>query len=275
MKMKEKPKKENNERWLLTYSDLITLLMILFVLLYAISNVDQQKYEQLSDSLNQALGENSVLKGGASVLPGDGGATINIDTSTGPGSSGGEDPLQGGITTPEPTIEAGDESTQADGIPKSLVTKEDMKSFQEFIDEILDEMNMGVSVGTSMEERGLIITFKNDVFFDSGKDTLTEDMKNSLEKIARLLNKVDNSIVIEGHTDNVPIGLGSRFSSNWQLSAARAANVAQYLAEKGLVDGIRMSAVGYGEYRPVETNDTSSGRSKNRRVDIIILFDEP
>ncbi len=271
MKMKEKPKKENNERWLLTYSDLITLLMILFVLLYAISNVDQQKYEQLSDSLNQALGENNVLKGGDSVLPGDGGNTVDLGINKGMDSGDGGDDSSaiGSLTTPVPTMGA------ADGIPRSLVTAEDMKAFQEFIDEILDEMNMGVSVGTSMEERGLIITFKNDVFFDSGKDTLTEDMKSSLEKIARLLNKVDNSIVIEGHTDNVPIGLGSKFSSNWQLSAARAANVAQYLAEKGLVDGVRMSAVGYGEYRPVESNDTNSGRSKNRRVDIIILFDEP
>jgi chemotaxis protein MotB len=133
-------------------------------------------------------------------------------------------------------------------------------------------MNLGVSVNTLVEERGLTITFKNDVFFDSGQDALKKEMKEGLNKIALLINKVDNPIVIEGHTDNVPISSKHDFASNWQLSAARDANVAQYLVEQGKVDGGRISAIGYGEYRPVASNQTSEGRSKNRRVDIIILY---
>lgn len=288
MKMKEKPKKENGERWLLTYSDLITLLMILFILLYAMSKVDQQKYEQLASSLSNALGTASGTSDGSSII--DTGVSDNIfqnDSSTPVdlgGNSGNTGSTSGVVATqaptqppeatitPEPTQGAGAHGGSSD-IPGSLVTQQDMEKFQQFVNDILDDMKMGADIGTSMTARGLTITFKNDVFFDSGKDTLTQDMKDSLHKISRLINKVDNKVVIEGHTDNVPISSTNRFTSNWQLSSARAANVVEYLADQGYVDGVRLSAVGYGEFQPVASNKTTDGRSKNRRVDIVILYD--
>jgi chemotaxis protein MotB len=99
-------------------------------------------------------------------------------------------------------------------------------------------------------------------------------MKKGLNSLAKLLNKIDNSIIIEGHTDNVPVGANNKYASNWLLSAARAANVAQYLAVNEKIDGARIAAVGYGEYRPVASNGSEKGRSQNRRVDIIIRYND-
>jgi chemotaxis protein MotB len=119
----------------------------------------------------------------------------------------------------------------------------------------------------------MFITFSNDVFFDSGDDTLKGDMKKGLDKLSVLLNRIDNTIVVEGHTDNIPMNKSSsKFASNWQLSAARAANVVEYLVDNCKIDGTRISAVGYGEFHPKDTNQTEKGRSKNRRIDVVILY---
>lgn len=285
MKMKQKPKKENSERWLLTYSDLMNLLLILFILLYAMSQVDQQKYDQLSESLSKSMGKGASIFSGSGVLPQNGGNTpIDI------GNNGNQNNSSGNQTTAVPTKEPTKTPTKAPEATKtpgnteggqgnsdfngSLKTEQDMANFQSYVEQILVDMNMDVATDTEVVDRGLEIIFKNDIFFDSGDDTLKEPMQRGLKQLAKLLNKVDNKIVIEGNTDNVPLSSSNIFDSNWQLSAARAANVAQYLVEDEKVDGDRISAVGYGEFNPVATNDTADGRSRNRRVDIIILYND-
>lgn len=288
MKMKPKQKKENSERWLLTYSDLITLLVALFILMYALSSVDKVKYEQLSQSLSESMGQGaSVFDGsGAStgVLPENGNTVLDIGTNTGQsgndsGNNSGDNTGAAGAS-PTPTevpvtptaAPDGNSSEITNDLSGNLNTEKEMQNLEAYVKNVLGDLNVGASVETSVQERGLTITFKNDVFFDSGSDQLKNDMKKSLHQIAALLNRVDNSIVIEGHTDNVPISANNKYSSNWQLSAARAANVAQYLVDNEKVEGTRLSAVGYGEYRPVASNDTAKGRSQNRRVEIIILY---
>lgn len=123
-----------------------------------------------------------------------------------------------------------------------------------------------------MTERGLVITFLSEVFFDSGKDVIRGDGEESLHKVAGVLNQnVPNSnVAIEGHTDNQPIKY-SRWKSNWELSSARALAVLHYLIDECKVKPTRLSANGYGEFRPVASNDTKEGRQKNRRVEIVIL----
>ncbi len=277
MKAKPKQKKENSERWLLTYSDLITLLMILFILLYAISNVDKEKYSKLSESLGSSMGQGaSILGGSEGVLEEDGGDNI-VDNGI---SKGVETPS----TTPDPdesrpTVTATPTETpksagsgEVKEISGSLVNQSDMQNMENRVNQILKNMGIELSASTKLMESGLMISFNNDVFFDSGQDVLKEEMKDGLKDIAELLEKIDNSIIIEGHTDNVPIGSGNKYNSNWQLSAARAANVADYLVEKDKIEGSRISAIGYGEFRPIASNDTKEGRNKNRRVDIIILY---
>jgi len=123
-----------------------------------------------------------------------------------------------------------------------------------------------------MTERGLVITFLSEVFFDSGKDVIRGDGKESLQKVAEVLkqNVPNSNVAIEGHTDNQPIKY-SRWKSNWELSSARALAVLHYLIDECKVKPTRLSANGYGEFKPVASNDTKEGRQKNRRVEIVIL----
>jgi chemotaxis protein MotB len=123
-----------------------------------------------------------------------------------------------------------------------------------------------------MTERGLVITFLSEVFFNSGKDVIREDGKNSIRRVAEVLNRdVPNSnVAIEGHTDNQPIKY-SGWKTNWELSSARALAVLHYLINECEVKPTRLSANGYGEFRPVAANDTRENMQKNRRVEIIIL----
>lgn len=123
-----------------------------------------------------------------------------------------------------------------------------------------------------MTERGLVITFVSEVFFDSGKDKIRQTGTESLQKVAEVLNdKVpDTYVAVEGYTDNRPIKY-SGWKTNWELSSARALAVLHYLVDEGKVSPRRLSANGYGEYRPVASNDTEEGRQKNRRVEIVIL----
>ena len=123
-----------------------------------------------------------------------------------------------------------------------------------------------------MTERGLVITFLAEIFFASGKDIIRTDAKPTLKKVAEVLNdKISESCVaVEGYTDNVPIHY-SGWKSNWELSAARALAVVHYFIDEAQVEPSRLSAIGYGEYRPVTSNDTPEGNQQNRRVEIVIL----
>ena len=126
-------------------------------------------------------------------------------------------------------------------------------------------------VKVEMQNKGLVITFVSEVLFDSGKAKLRNDSLPKLEKVASVLNTtvVDLNIGIEGHTDNQPI-VKSGWKSNWELSTARALSVLHYLSEKGVSEP-RLAATGYGEYKPVDSNDNRNGRQKNRRVEIVVL----
>ncbi|WP_315082260.1 flagellar motor protein MotB [uncultured Clostridium sp.] len=228
---KKRENKENSERWLLTYSDLITLLMVLFVVLYASSNVDKQKYKQISDSFKQAF-------------------------------SIGDAP--GAIK------ETNENSIVNDAV---MVESEKLDTAKSKVDELIKEYNLEGSISTQIQERGLIISFNDNVFFNSGDATIKNEYKQKLISISKILNDIDNYIRVEGNTDNVAINT-ENFHSNWQLSAIRAANVVEFLVKDGNISSGRLSAIGYGEYRPIKSNDSEEGRAANRRVDIVILNNE-
>jgi len=145
------------------------------------------------------------------------------------------------------------------------------KAKRELEDRLRQEIN-DKEVKVEMLERGLVITFVSEVLFDSGKSDLRVDSLEKLEKVAEVINTTvkDLSIGVEGHTDNEPIKR-SGWKSNWELSTARALSVLHYLTEQQNVGSERLSATGYGEYRPVASNDTKEGRQNNRRVEIVIL----
>lgn len=222
MKPRKKAKKENNERWLLTYSDLITLLMIFFVVMYSMSNIDKVKYEKIAKSMSSAMGGNSFF--------------------------------------PDITEQSGT-SNETDG---------EFKDLKEEINNIISQNETQDEIMVTEYEKGLVISFKDGILFDSGSDILKEESYNKLSKIGEILKGSSSYARIEGHTDNVPIH-NSLFSSNWELSSARATTVLNFFVENGYIAPEKICSVGYGEYRPIDTNDTESGRNNNRRVDILLV----
>lgn len=229
---KKAPEKENNERWLLTYSDLITLLMIFFVVLFASSNVDKQKFKTLAESMNSAMG---------------GGQHIIGDTDS-------------------------NSMTDSNSIQETVQQSETDKlaELKKQLDTYLQQNNMDSATSVDISERGLVVTLNNSLFFDPGKADIRLDSEDKLVQIGKILNQMDNYIRVEGHTDNVPIS-NAMFHSNWQLSSVRAANVVEVLINKAGMTPQKLSTIGYGEYRPIADNNTPEGRQRNRRVELVVM----
>lgn len=148
-----------------------------------------------------------------------------------------------------------------------------LEELKKELDAKLESNNMHNEASTSIDKRGLVVSLNNAVFFDSGSADIRSDYKESLLEIGKIICTIDNFIRIEGHTDNVPMK-SEIFPSNWDLSAARAANVVRLFLDGAGGTPEKMIAVGYGEYRPVADNNTDEGRIKNRRIDIIVMSDK-
>ena len=151
----------------------------------------------------------------------------------------------------------------------------EQKQFSEMKKELQRQLR-GENIGLDVAERGLVITLADNILFDSGKAEIKEDAHSVLDKIVAVIKAKapDKNIGIEGHTDNVPI-THSSWKSNRELSTARANNVYHYLVDKGGISASRLTTIGYGEFRPIASNDTAAGRAKNRRVEIVILPQYP
>jgi chemotaxis protein MotB len=217
--------------WMTTYGDLITQVLIFFVLLFSLSSVDQKKFDMAMLSLQGSLG---IVEGGMTLKEGD-------------------------------FIEAGDVGS----FLVSAEEQREFELLEQKAQAIIDENNLG-GIQVNLDERGLLIRFVEGVLFDSGKANIKNDARAILDKLAPLLIESHRQIRIEGHTDNLPINT-REFPSNWELSTARAVNVIKYMIEEHNFSPYILSAAGYGEYRPVAPNDSVKNRALNRRVDIIIL----
>ena len=253
--------KENGERWLLTYADLITLLMIFFIVMYSMSKIDANKFRALADSLNTALGGGTPAKVEISNNPS--GPAIFVT-----GNPQANATQSGQSSNPDKTAAAQNNSQQSQGnIDVENMTIEQIKAR---LDAFAKDNNIQSSLVSSIEERGLVVSIQDTLLFDSGSAVITPRAHQILDKISTVLATAPNYIRVEGHTDNLPIHT-LQFPSNWELSVIRATNVVQIMAVEGGIASARLSATGYGEYRPITTNTTEAGRSQNRRVDLIIL----
>lgn len=223
--------------WLTTFNDLVTLMMVFFVLLFTMSTIDTKKMGEFQYALQSGLG---ILKAGKKV-------SISVSQS-------------------QPIDDMSHIRTQAEGGD----TKQESQNSRKLASAVrkLVEAELGIQVTHSDE--GTRLAFEDQVLFDFGKDAINPEGFPFLDKIARALTNVPCLLRVEGHTDNVPIQT-RRFPSNWELSIARAVNVVKYFAQVSNIDPQRLSAVGYGESRPVVENDTPSNRAKNRRVEILLL----
>ena len=232
--------KENHERWLITYSDLITLLMIFFVVMYAMSNINQMKFVSLEQSLATALHKSSQIPEGQSSLlttP-----TVSVSTKSGAGVAG---------------------QTQASQQDKSL------DNLYNQVKQYIAVHHLNGNVTIVNQTRGVQITLRDVVLFDTGQAVLRPDAQTLLAGLVPFLQSLPNPIVVEGYTDNEPIHT-AQFPSNWELSAARAIGVVEFLVGKG-ISPPRLSGVGYGQYHPIVPNNSAANRQTNRRVNIVIL----
>lgn len=202
--------KDYINRWVVSYADFVTMLLALFMVMYAVSRVDNQKLTDFQNKMSKTFaGQPNVTKYQAA------------------------------------------KQAQVEKIIK-------------------DNLSQSKSVKLLKTEKGLVIRVNNKVLFDEGSAQIKPQAQKTLDEITKVLTKIENPVIIEGHTDSTPIK-NTKFPSNWELSTARSTNIISYIVKNSKVSPKRLCAVGYGEYMPTGNNTTISGRNLNRRVDIIVL----
>ena len=238
-KKRGKPHDEElNEAWLLPYSDLMTLLLALFIALFAMSQTDASKMQALAQAFTAAFN-----MGGPSFFSGMGPSTsMNSATTQG----------------------------QDNANSAYMQENENLREAQEKIEQYIKENNLQDQVSTELSEEGLMIRLKEKALFASGSAALEGQAEQIVPVIASLLASLPERVTISGHTDNVPIST-AQFPSNWELSSARAVSLMRGLmGAQPSLNPARFSALGYSEYRPIASNDTAEGRAQNRRVEVVI-----
>lgn len=239
-KHKKHEEHENHERYLVTYSDLITLLLAFFIILYAMSDVNEEKFDTFSKSLSVAFhnGSNNIIDLGLE----------NRNSNT----------IRSKLSPQEMQMMA------------AISENNDLRKMKKEIDKKIKENNLQGQMSTNLTEDGLKIILTNEILFEPGKAELKSDYRFIIDSISGLVKGVENKVQISGYTDNVPIST-PEFPSNWDLSSARSLSVLKEMlkTDKGL-DPKRFSAAGYGEYQPIASNTTAEGRKENRRVEILI-----
>jgi chemotaxis protein MotB len=235
--------------WMLTYGDMVTNLLVFFVLLFSFSTVDVNKWKALVISFT----------GGPGVI--------------GAGQNMSQLPEDAADLRPE-DINLNQMPEQNDQMEKSGQPEEidDFERLYRQINDYVVESNLDGQLDIKKSDMQILIRFRDNVIFDSGKADIRPDAVKILGHIAQVLLNYQNEINmvrIEGHTDNVPIHTG-KYPSNWELSTSRAVEVLRYFIENHNFDPFKLSAVGYGEYHPVGENNTEAGRAVNRRVDVVI-----
>jgi chemotaxis protein MotB len=261
---------EGNERWLLTYADMITLLMALFMVLFSISSVNISKYEVLQHSLKAAFSGN-ILPGGKAIAQQ--GATANA--SKVPSSADMQAVTPVTALTPSSLQSASTQGSQsaAAAAAREAAAQHEASVFahiKQELDSYAASHGFSSSVQTTIERRGLVIrVLTDDLLFASGQATLDPRADSLLGEIGQLLN-VDQThpIDVEGNTDNVPID-STLFPSNWELSTARASTVVRFLISRG-VSPSRLTASGNADQHPVASDAAATGRARNRRVEIVM-----
>lgn len=259
-KKPKEPEKETSERWLVTYADLMNLLLILFIILYSMSQVDKEKAERVAESIRAGFGY--VQNGGTGEASGEGSGLNLVDFTT-PGTL--EDGSNG--------AQNADSASAASDSQSSYWSEEQRSSFENFYNEItklIQQNNLQDLVDAKLDDTGVIISFKDNVLFNSGQADLGNNSLQLINTIGNLLKNVKFSyILVEGHTDSDPIHT-AQYTDNMDLSTQRAANVWRTLVTAGL-DPTAMASIGYGEFKPLVPNTSLENKAKNRRVVITIM----
>jgi chemotaxis protein MotB len=236
-KKKEYHEEHPDETWLIPYADVLTLLLALFIVMFAISSVDKEKFKSVSESFNAVLGGSSLLEDdGSSIVP------MEESGSTGP--------------------------------TNSEIEEDKMNEIKSTIEEEIGRGGYADRVKIGLTGEGLEISIQDVVLFNSGDAEVLKDVSPLLLQISNAIVGLENEIKIVGHTDNVPI-TNQKFRSNWDLSSMRAVNVMNFMVGTGKILPEKVSIQAYGQFKPKASNDTEAGRAQNRRVEIFIVRQYP
>jgi chemotaxis protein MotB len=236
-----------HDRWLVSYADFITLLFAFFVVLYAFARADQKKQAQIPQAIDAAFKSLGLF------------ADSTRTPSRTPSSAAGKD------AAPIPmNIVMGEE------VLSPAAVKDDLEAIRRDLSQRLSNQVAQHTVAIKMGRDGLVISLREAGFFESGSARPRPETMTTLKQVAAALGRTPYDLRVEGHTDNIPMHT-AEFDSNWELSSARATGIARSLLELHSIPADRLSAAGYAEFHPVDSNATPEGRANNRRIDLVVL----
>ncbi len=250
---------ENHERWLITYADMITLLLALFMMLYALSVLDLRKFESFREAFADEKSGTQAQGLPEDHNPAEGDPSVEI-----PG-------VPSSIVVAS-TVAVGDPPT-ADSPPKAT-TEQAVSDLEQQLRDAVAKAGLADKVSVERDDRGVIVFVTDGVLFNSGGATLLPDGQHLIDGLVPVLAGVGNQLDVQGHTDDRPIN-SAAFPSNWELSTARATSVLRSLIAQPGISVTRIGASGFADTRPRQPNDTPAGRSANRRVEIVVLVPTP
>lgn len=265
LKRKKKHDEHIDESWLIPYADILTLLLALFIVLFASSQIDQKKFEAVAESFA------SELDGGTGILDSNSPTDIEDDGTSSQIPSIIDQEVEKDDTETEPGA-GGDSDVEIDAteLYTAAQDQKELEQMQQAFQEFAEENGIEARVTTELDNRGLVVKLREGVLYESGSADLNGDAAKLAREISQMFeSEVPRTIYIEGHTDNVPTNQ-SEYPTNWELSSARAINFMKIILENSELDPRKFSATGYGEYRPIASNDTAQGKAENRRVEIVI-----
>lgn len=239
-------------KWLVTYSDMVTLILVFFILLFSMSQIDVSKFQSITESFQSR----AILDFLPSAVPSE---------SEDPASDG-QDGLDGGATDGDDV----DVDDLLDGLEEWEKKADALARLMGSVEEYLAEQGLGDVISAHRTEEGVILVLQDSILFDSAEAQILESGMPFLDEVGNLLRGISNKVRVEGHTDNRPIST-YRYPSNWELSGARAGSVVRYFIEELELNEDRFIVAGYGETRPVVENDSAENWAQNRRVEIVIL----
>ena len=240
-KKKQRHEEHIDESWLVPYADILTLLLALFIVLFASSSVDAVRFQRLSNVFNQVF-------------------TSGTGFMDFPSDSPSNEP-----TSPE-------QRTGAEDLEKlGKNEQEELTEVQERVNAYIQKNDLTNKLGTNLTDEGMLISIRENVLFESGVGEVRSENRKIAKEISDLLiMDLPRNIIVSGHTDNIPIK-NYQYESNWDLSVMRSVNFMKLLLENKELDPEMFSAKGHGEFKPVASNETKKGRAKNRRVEILIV----
>ncbi|MEW5919737.1 MAG: flagellar motor protein MotB [Bacillota bacterium] len=251
MSRDKRPKKQEEvgaPHWMTTYGDMVTLLLTFFVLLFTFSSLDVKRFHEVMSAIQHSfMGRSGILMGSVDPAAGEGQRLDAAEAAT----------LQ--------------ELAEAMGEQEYVVLEmlHELEETYEKVKAFLKEAGLEDDIQLRLEERGIVLELPERILFDSGQAVIKREFLPTLDILVGLLAEIPNQVIVEGHTDNVPIRTFF-YPSNWELSVARSVSVARYLIDMHNINPRRLVATGYGEHHPIDTNETAEGRANNRRVTLVI-----